>query len=142
MAFSYSGDPASSSLDLVRFLIGDTVEQGALYSDAEINAILDTSASPNWAAVRLVESAIARYATKLDKSIDGLSVKYSQVVLNLEKLRDSLSRAAGSESLGRLGAGMYAGGISREEGRRDHLDNTMRQPKFRKGQFRNRENPN
>lgn len=37
MSFSYSGDPKTSELDYMRFMIGDTSEQGAILTNEEIN---------------------------------------------------------------------------------------------------------
>lgn len=58
MAYSYSGDPANSTLDEYRFLIGDTGEYDStpldnnstgafLMADEEINYILDTYTACN-----------------------------------------------------------------------------------------------
>lgn len=45
MAFTYSGDPASSMLDYLRFILGDTNEAAPILQDAELQYIIDTSAS-------------------------------------------------------------------------------------------------
>lgn len=41
MAFTYSGDPKDSLLDLCRFTLGDTDENDALLNDAEIQFLID-----------------------------------------------------------------------------------------------------
>lgn len=138
MAFTYSGDPASSDRDLVRFLIGDVTSTSALYQDAEIDAIIATAASPHWAAVSLVDTAIARFAYKADRSIDGLSVRYSSVVSSLKTLREALVRQAETAtSGGRPGAAIYIGGLSEAERDTDELNTALSQPAFRRNQFSN-----
>jgi hypothetical protein len=42
MAFSYSGDPTKSELDLIRFTVGDTDASDPILQDAEIDYILAT----------------------------------------------------------------------------------------------------
>ena len=37
MAFTWTGDPSASTLETIRWLIGDTVEASAKFQDAEIN---------------------------------------------------------------------------------------------------------
>lgn len=40
MSFTYSGDPSTSTLDAIRFALGDTVEELALLQDEEINYLI------------------------------------------------------------------------------------------------------
>lgn len=138
MTFSYSGDPAASDLDNVRFLIGDTAADGALYSNEEIAAVLARPLSSRRAAISLVDIAIARFARKIDRSIDGLTVKYSQVVANLKELREALVRDDAAGALGAAGGGFYAGGMDVAEGALDAANTTRTQPAFRRNQFPNR----
>ena len=44
MSYSYSGNPASSTLDECRFLLGDTDESRPIMQDEEIAYIIDQSA--------------------------------------------------------------------------------------------------
>lgn len=41
MSFSYSGNPSSSSLDRLRFLLMDIDESSAIFSDEEIQYLID-----------------------------------------------------------------------------------------------------
>jgi len=63
MAWTYSGDPAASDLDMVRFLIGDTDTADQQLFDAEINALL-ASNSVIGAAVQCCQTIAAKYALR------------------------------------------------------------------------------
>ena len=67
MSFTYSGDPKSSPLDAARFAIGDTVEEGALMQDAEINYILQEAKSPSHVLAMLFRHAATVYGGRLVK---------------------------------------------------------------------------
>lgn len=47
MSWSYSGNPASSELDALRFMLKDTIEDAPLLQDEEIQFIIDNYRSPN-----------------------------------------------------------------------------------------------
>ena len=57
MAFSYSGDPSSSTLDAVRFQLGDTSPVQPLLQDEEINYLIDTSGSEKQLLARVYRTA-------------------------------------------------------------------------------------
>lgn len=42
MSFSYSGDPSTSKLDEMRFILGDTNSEAPIMQDEEIQYIIDT----------------------------------------------------------------------------------------------------
>lgn len=102
-AFSYSGDPATSSLDAVRFLTGDTDPNYYFLNDAEVNYLLGVSAgtsldgNPDVPSVAgaAAETIAANLSREISYSADGVSVsadtlasKYYEVA---EKIR-TLSR--------------------------------------------------
>ncbi len=98
MSFNYSGDPSASTLDNVRFLIGDTDIDDPQFQDTEINAILAENASePYSTAIVLVERLLAKYSRKVDKSMGDLSISYSQMVENYRKLLPQLRMRASIE---------------------------------------------
>ena len=47
MAFTYSGDPGTSTLDYIRFMLGDTNEASVILQDAEINFIIASTQITN-----------------------------------------------------------------------------------------------
>lgn len=51
LSFSYSGNPENSRLDAIRFMIGDTNEDGALMQDEEVNYIINQNADNETAQV-------------------------------------------------------------------------------------------
>ena len=63
MSFTYSGNPANSDLDAVRYLIGDTNETQCLVQDEEIDYALASESSVRLAAANVAE-AIAAKATQ------------------------------------------------------------------------------
>lgn len=79
MAWTYSGDPASSTRDAVRFLIGDTDSTDQLLQDAEITYVISESGGSVYQAAHdaayAVASKFSRMATS--KSVGDLSLSYS-----------------------------------------------------------------
>ncbi|MDE2100081.1 MAG: hypothetical protein KGL39_22695 [Patescibacteria group bacterium] len=92
MGWTYSGDPSASSLDEVRFLVGDTDTSDQLLQDAEAQyaitkyASLDTAATTGLtkfdgvapAAVELCVYLASKYARLVDSSVDRVKAFYSQ----------------------------------------------------------------
>lgn len=76
MSWSYSGDPGSSSLDLVRFLIQDTDTTDQLLSNEEITYLIGAYGDPYSAAIAAVTSLIAKAsrAQSESKSVGDLSI--------------------------------------------------------------------
>jgi hypothetical protein len=62
MSYSYSGDPATSDRDAVRYEVGDTNEKIHLVQDEEINYALIKEGTILKAAARIAEGLAARYA--------------------------------------------------------------------------------
>lgn len=60
--WSYSGNPASSARDMVRFLIGDIELGDQQVNNAEIDAILAVEARPHFAAARCARTLSINYA--------------------------------------------------------------------------------
>src|SRR5688500_12229196 len=89
MSWSYSGDPSSSSLDEVRFLLGDIDSTYPLLSDEEITYLLQERTSRG-AAADAASALAARYAREVSFSADGVSVQVEQLQEKYEKLATSL----------------------------------------------------
>lgn len=69
---TYSGDPASSDRDWVRFRIGDTDTRDFLLGDDEIDAMLAEQSANRWlAAAECCEHIAARLAREADISTGG-----------------------------------------------------------------------
>lgn len=68
MTWTYSGNPGSSLLDEVRFLIQDTNEDDQLLSNEELQYLLDSYGDPYSAAVAAIVSLIGTAARSLEES--------------------------------------------------------------------------
>jgi hypothetical protein len=79
MAWTYSGDPASSVKDQVRFLVGDTDSTDQLLQDAEILYVITEAGSSVYQAAHDAAYAIASKFSRMatSKSVGDLSLSYS-----------------------------------------------------------------
>lgn len=78
MAFTYD-EALGNALSQVRFLIGDTIETGAMFTDAAINgAIAFMDDDVYEAAASLADQLAARYSSSSSISIDGLNVNFGE----------------------------------------------------------------
>ena len=130
MSWTYSGDPAASDADAVRFLIGDTSTTDQQLQDAEIAYLLTTEGSVYRAAAQAARSIGAKYARLVDKSVGDLRLSYSQRAASYEKLAASLVARATTRT-----ATPYAGGISAADKALDEQDTDLAKPAFTVGQF-------
>lgn len=84
MTFTYIGD-LSTDLDVIRFEIGDTVEDDGIkpnnanYSDEEINGILAVEETAGRAIARLYANIALLYARFVDSKIGPRDEKLSQM---------------------------------------------------------------
>ena len=94
MSWSYSGNPASSEKDTVRFYVQDTDSSMQMMQDEEIAFLLSewSSAynSPLLVAAVCAEVLAARFAREIDVSADGVSVSASQLMQRYNDLASSL----------------------------------------------------
>jgi len=78
MTWSYSGNPADSPKDAVRFEIGDTNQEDQLISDEEINYCLASEKNTLAAAARCCEVIARKFARQADKAIGRTRIAASQ----------------------------------------------------------------
>lgn len=76
MTWTYSGNPGSSTLDEVRFLIGDTDTDDQLLSNEELNWIIAREPTAYEAAISAVNRLISQAAreAQMSRSVGGLSI--------------------------------------------------------------------
>ncbi len=103
MAWTYSGNPASSLRDRVRFLIGDTDSTNQLLQDAEIDWLLSQWNNDAYvAATQACNSLATRFAAKSDysKSVGDLSIstQYGQQADRYRALAAALAAQAATAS--------------------------------------------
>lgn len=132
---TYGNDPANSSLDLVRFLIGDTECPSAFLSDNEINALVTLEGNAGYAAVRAAESIAGQFARKFDIKTGAVSKSQSQAFTHYMDLAKRLKADADAGGLGTGGAGApIFTALTKDDKREDRLDESLVQPNFRIGQ--------
>lgn len=75
MTNEYSGDPATSDKDAIRFYIGDTVDP-FLFQDEEIDFLVTSEGGAPQAAIRALFSLATRFAQQADKQVGDLKISY------------------------------------------------------------------
>ena len=98
MTWSYSGNPASSNRDSVRFLIFDTDTNDQLLSNEEIDYVLTKETNVHMAAAMCAEALAAKFARDIDRSVIGMSANPSrrpEFYLDLaDRLRDQVGQSS------------------------------------------------
>lgn len=106
MAFTYSGNPGSSTRDLVRFLISDTDANDPYFQDSEIDYLITIWGTDGYtAAIAAVRTLIGRESDgsstskkvadlQLTNSSGSITAKWQQLIQQLEKARWNLYPAA------------------------------------------------
>lgn len=96
MSFTYTGDPANSDLDLVRFLIWDTDVTDVLLQDEEINYMLATWQNPYETARACAERLAAKFTRMADhitRTVGDLTISksYTSKADEYTKLSDEIA---------------------------------------------------
>ncbi len=129
----YSGDPAHSELDRVRFTVGDTKCDPAQLSDAEIKYLiaqhgkLATAAAADQIAAQFTNAAIVS---------TGSTRREENVISRAYRRLGKQLRSNGGYLIGAIE--ISAGGISEGEATSDQLDTDLRQAQSKRGEFDNR----
>lgn len=130
MAWNYSGDPADSDLDNLRFSIQDTDTGDQQFQDAELNFLLTDAGSVRGAAVEAVRKLIAKYSRQVTKAVGDLRLNLSDRVTHykmlLKEMQYALTLATG---------GPVVGGLSKSRKKTVELDSDRVIPDFERGQF-------
>ena len=132
MTWSYSGNPASSNRDSVRFLIFDTDTNDQLLSNEEIDYVLTKETKVHMAAAMCAEALAAKFARDIDRSVIGMSANPSrrpEFYLDLaDRLRDQVGQSSSH-------AEVFAGGLTISGKDSLDADSDAVQPSFSIGQF-------
>lgn len=129
MTWSYSGNPADSDRDAVRFHIGDTDTTDQQLTNEEIAYILSNVAADVFGAAAECAMAIAaKYARRIDRSAAGISSPLTQKFEHYKQLAMELAKRANREVT------MSVGGIVLADKDTLDLDTAAVQPSFRMGQ--------
>ena len=128
---TYSGNPASSKKDEVRFWLGDINMARPLWYDAEIEFMVGRTPNTRMAASHLLEIKAQEFARKADIRVGDVSKAYSKAADSMKKFAEGLKEDALKT------ARPFFGGLSKS-GKKDLLDdNDATQPQFYIGQTDN-----
>lgn len=122
MTWTYNGDPSSSDMDMVRFIIGDTDTTDQLVTDEEIQALLTIQSNVYRVSAKIARSLAAKYARYVSGTLGDLSASENQATVQFKQVADWCDRQANKQ------VSPYIGGI----------DDTTYPKTFKRGQFDNR----
>ena len=132
MTWTYSGDPANSDRDKVRFLVFDTDTNEQLLSNEEIAWLLSEISNVYLAAANAAEAIAAKFAKDITRNAVGLSATVgdrARFYLDLaNKLRDQVGT---TNSRGDI----FVGGLTISGKESLDGDSDAIQPGFKIGQF-------
>jgi hypothetical protein len=106
LTWSYSENPSTSTLDAVRFEIGDTNSADPQLQDEEIEFVILQEANLKYAAAACCDRLAANYARQGDKNVGKLRLRLEQRFQQYLQLAVRLRSQAGSSPI------PFAGGIS------------------------------
>lgn len=131
MTWTYSGDPASSERDAVRFEIPDTDASVAWFTDEEIAYTLREESGSRAAAARCCETLARRFTEQADIATGDTKLTYSKQAETLATRATELRlRAQGAHA-------PFSGGVSAADKEARAEDEDREQGSFSRGQFDN-----
>lgn len=112
MSWSYSGDPADSALDEIRFLVQDTDSADQLITDEEIEYLIakwtPVYDSALMTASMVAEAIAAKFTREVSYSADGVSVGVESLQQKYDGLASSLREQYRQYD---IGSGPEVGGV-------------------------------
>ncbi len=128
MTWSYTGNPADSDKDAVRFWCGDTDSTDELVQDEEIAYVLTLQPEVKLAAADVCDAIAAELSRQADKRVGDVQESMSQRAIAFEALATKLRNRAASLASPKFG------GLSISEKETLDQDRDAVQPSFRIGQ--------
>lgn len=133
MAWNYSGNPAASDLDQVRFLVGDTDSTDPLVQDAEITFAIDAQATLELAAAMVLRALAAKFSRQASWRVGDVAATNVAAVAKAFKDRaDELDPEGVTLGDSNLAAPSF-GGLTISEKETLDADEDAVQPIFKKG---------
>lgn len=132
MTWSYTGNPANSDLDALRFRLGDTDPADQQFSDEELDYLLAEKSTVPLAALEAARQLHFRYSKLVDKTVGDLKISYGQRAGRYKELISQLKR----DSVW-LSAMPYAGGIRESDKDSVEEDVDRVKPNFKLGMHDN-----
>lgn len=101
MSWTYSGDPSSTPLDEVRYLIGDNDVNAPQLQNEEIEYHLTAhGGNALMAAIDACEGLVAKYARMVTREVGDLRVEAEKLMGHYATLRKRLAQRQGRTSAG------------------------------------------
>ena len=139
MTWTYSGDPDSSALNAIRFLIGDTDTNDQLLSNEEItwvnSQVTGNTTSTDGlyeASYRCLLGIASKFSRLADQAIGDLRVSMSQKAKGAREQAEELKKLALREGSTPT---PYAGGITISDKEIDDANSDLVDHYFKRGQF-------
>ena len=139
MAWSYSGDPDSSALDSVGFLVGDTDTNDQLLANEEISWVNSQVTGSTTSTDSLYEvsyrcmiTIASKFSRLADQAVGDLRVSMSQKAKGARDQAEELRKLAQREGSTPV---PYAGGITISDKEIDEANSDITKPYFKRGQF-------
>lgn len=129
LEWTYDKQFATENRDVVRFLIGDTIEEKPLLDDREIQYSLDTHVNVLIAAAVCCEAVAAKFSQKSDMRIGDISKKLGQVAKAYRTRANELRNQAA------LCAEPFFGGVLDSADDALLSDSDVNRTKFQLGRF-------
>lgn len=135
--WTYTGNPADSDKDMVRFLSGDVHDDAPQVSNEEIAAMLTLEGNATAAAAAICEHLASTYAREAQQSVSSGGGLNTSVSLS-EKSRAYAIRAKDLRARATArGAMVYAGGITVASVDANNADTDLIQPELQRDTFTN-----
>ena|SRR5580765_3073466 len=127
MSWSYSGNPATSALDLVRFRLGDVEGDYPIASDEEcLQALRDAGGNSYVAAAIIAESKATVFFMRPSREKRGDRwIEWQEQALAFQTLAKTLRMNANIQT-----TSVYGGGIDAAEREAERRDRSLNQPVF------------
>ena len=133
MSFTYNED-LSDDVSKIRFAIGDTNQELAIFPDETINALINIESTLEGATSKLIQSLYLDFVKRADVAeTDDMRFEYGMKAKQYEKLYQEYKSAAKKAAMSKKGfTPMYFGGIKVDEYNKNNQDSTLVKPDFMK----------
>jgi len=120
MTWTYGADPAASTRDHVRFLVGDIDHDSELVPDEVIDAFLANNSVTN-TAVQVLRGLAAQYASIPDRTVGRLRISSSQQAKAFTARADELESSGTTPAAAAVSAAGSVSGKAAADGDGDRI---------------------
>lgn len=86
MSFSYTGNPKDSTVNEIRFIVGDTNKANYLLEDEEIQYMIDKYTDVNQAIYEILQNMLNKVASEVSEKLGPQEVKNNEKFMNYKEL--------------------------------------------------------